>query len=118
MAKKSCGKLLYDFLHKCNAQVNFHVFYSMFNKEIDFFDILEQNNDILCDELIEFHKVTDQGRVATSKKYFVHLKDLGLGYVVNKRCWFFPQNMKVKCTMHKRNYKLLEESLAFAVLNF
>ena len=50
--------LLFEFLHRCKAQSDFHIYHSMFNKEFKMSSILEQHKDFLSNHLAAFHELT------------------------------------------------------------
>ena len=109
--------LMFEFLHRCKAQSDFHIYHNMFNREINMSSILEQHKDSLSDHLAAFQELTEAGRVEEGGRTFVHInqivRDDRLKHHVNRRFDNLPEDFKCTCKEHIRKCRLLEEALAF-----
>ena len=109
--------LLFEFLHKCKAQRNFHVYHSIVNREFTMSSVLEQHRDFLSEHWDTFKQLTEEGRFVEGEKVFVHINHFAsvnrLRYHVNRRFDSLPEEYKFNCNLHTRKCRVLEETLAF-----
>lgn len=111
---------LFDFLKACSAQREFPVFYEMFNKDLDYYNIFNQHKAFLQDDLNSFEDLIAGERHVFLDKSYIHInalmQDRTLKRALLKRYDQIPECYKIVCSSHPaHNCKLLLEPIAFAL---